>query len=68
MRVRDFVDQHYLHYNARQVRAAARAYEAHIKSGGKMFVTLAGAMSTARIGRVQSTLVWCMESAAQERT
>ena len=57
MRVRDFVDQHYLHYNARQVRAAARAYEAHIKSGGKMFVTLAGAMSTARIGRILSRAI-----------
>lgn len=50
--VRDFIDRHYLHYNARQVRAAARAYEAHIRAGGKMFVTLAGAMSTARIGRI----------------
>ena len=57
MRVRDFVDQHYLHYNARQVRAAARAYEAHITSGGKMFVTLAGAMSTARIGRILSRAI-----------
>lgn len=50
--VRDFIDHHFLHFNARELRAAARAYEAHIEAGGKMIVTLAGAMSTARIGRI----------------
>jgi deoxyhypusine synthase len=29
---------------------AAKAYEAHMKAGGKMLVTLAGAMSTAELG------------------
>ncbi|MFT5587282.1 MAG: deoxyhypusine synthase [Cognaticolwellia sp.] len=52
MNVRDFIDHHYLHYNARELKRAAHAYEAHIQAGGRMFVTLAGAMSTARIGRV----------------
>ncbi|MEM7680390.1 MAG: deoxyhypusine synthase family protein [Planctomycetota bacterium] len=55
--VRGFLDHHYLHYNARETVAAARAYEAHVDAGGKMFVTLAGAMSTARVGRILSRMI-----------
>jgi deoxyhypusine synthase len=50
--VRSFMDHHYLHFNSREVVDAAKAYEAHIKAGGKMLVSLAGAMSTARLGRI----------------
>jgi deoxyhypusine synthase len=55
--IRAFLEQHYLHFNARELVAAAKAYEAHIQAGGKMFVTLAGAMSTARIGRILSRMI-----------
>ena len=55
--VRDFMDHHYLHFNSREVVAAARAWEAHLAAGGKMLVTLAGAMSTARIGRILSRMI-----------
>ena len=55
--VRDFLDRHYLHFNSREVVAAARAWEAHLEAGGKMMVTLAGAMSTARIGRILGRLI-----------
>lgn len=55
--VRTFIDQHFLHYNARELQAAAVAYEAHLAAGGKMLVSLAGAMSTARIGRVLSRMI-----------
>ena len=55
--IRDFMDRHYLHFNSREVVAAARAWEAHLAAGGKMMVTLAGAMSTARIGRILSRLI-----------
>jgi deoxyhypusine synthase len=48
--VREFMDKHFLHFNSREVVAAARAYEAHLASGGKMMITLAGAMSTAELG------------------
>jgi deoxyhypusine synthase len=48
--IRDFVEHHYRHFNAAVVRDAARAYEAHLQGGGKMMVTLAGAMSTAELG------------------
>jgi deoxyhypusine synthase len=55
--VRKFMERHYLHFNSREVVAAAKAYEKHIESGGKMMVTLAGAMSTARIGRILGRLI-----------
>lgn len=48
--IRDFVDRNYRHFNAASLRDAARGYEAHLEGGGKMFVTLAGAMSTAELG------------------
>jgi deoxyhypusine synthase len=50
MSIRDFVDRHYRHFNAAVLRDAARAYERHLESGGRMMITLAGAMSTAEIG------------------
>jgi deoxyhypusine synthase len=48
--VRAFIDHHYRHFNAAALKDAAVAYEKHLNSGGKMFVTLAGAMSTAELG------------------
>ncbi|RJP30488.1 MAG: deoxyhypusine synthase [Phycisphaerales bacterium] len=50
MNVRDFIDHHYRHFNAAALRDAAVAYEKHLAGGGRMFVTLAGAMSTAELG------------------
>ncbi|MEX1363074.1 MAG: deoxyhypusine synthase family protein, partial [Nannocystaceae bacterium] len=55
--VREFMEQHFLHFNSREVVAAARAWEAHLAAGGKMLVSLAGAMSTARIGKTLSRLI-----------
>ncbi len=48
--VRDFMLHNYRHFNARETVRAAQAYEAHVEAGGKMLVTLAGAMSTAELG------------------
>jgi deoxyhypusine synthase len=45
-----FVARNYRHFNAAALLDAAKAYEAHLKAGGKMLVTLAGAMSTAELG------------------
>ncbi len=50
MSVKAFMKHHYRHFNAAVVVDAADAYNAHLKKGGKMFVTLAGAMSTAELG------------------
>src|SRR5471032_2275961 len=48
--IRDFITHHYRHLNSAALVDAAKAYEAHLEKGGKMFVTLAGAMSTAELG------------------
>ncbi len=45
-----FVARHYRHFNAAALLDAAKAYEAHLAAGGRMLVTLAGAMSTAELG------------------
>ncbi len=57
MTIREFVERHYLHFNAATLADAARAYEAHLDAGGKMFVTLAGAMSTAELGRSLAEMI-----------
>ncbi|NBC22875.1 MAG: deoxyhypusine synthase [Gammaproteobacteria bacterium] len=44
------MDHHYRHFNAAAMVDAARAYADHLNGGGKMMVTLAGAMSTAELG------------------
>jgi deoxyhypusine synthase len=48
--VSKFIDHHYRHFNAAALKDAANAYKDHLNKGGKMLVTLAGAMSTAEIG------------------
>jgi deoxyhypusine synthase len=45
-----FVEHHYRHFNAAALLDAAKAYEAHLNTGGYMMITLAGAMSTAELG------------------
>ena len=48
--VSQFIAQHYRHFNAAALLDAAKGYETHLAAGGKMLVTLAGAMSTAELG------------------
>jgi deoxyhypusine synthase len=48
--VSKFLARHYRHFNAASLLDAAKGYDAHLKAGGKMLVTLAGAMSTAELG------------------
>jgi deoxyhypusine synthase len=45
-----FIAHNYRHFNAAALLDAAKGYEAHLAAGGKMMVTLAGAMSTAELG------------------
>src|SRR5215213_5193102 len=45
-----FIRHHYRHFNAAALIDAADAYKAHLDKGGRMLITLAGAMSTAEIG------------------
>jgi len=55
--IRDFMDKHFLHFNARETVAAAQAYEAHVDAGGPMLVTLAGAMSTGELGIILARMI-----------
>lgn len=48
--VLDFVLTHYRHFNARALRDALLAYQRHLQAGGRMYWTLAGAMSSAQLG------------------
>src|ERR1041385_8066212 len=48
--VSQFIEHHYRHFNAAALVDAAKGYEKHLAEGGKMLVTLAGAMSTAELG------------------
>ena len=48
--ITDFIKHHYRHFNAAALVDAAEAYNKLLAEGGKMFVTIAGAMSTAELG------------------
>jgi len=48
--VRGFVDRHFNHFNAGALRDCAHSLDEFLRDGGRLMVTLAGAMSTAEIG------------------
>jgi deoxyhypusine synthase len=48
--ISQFIDRHYRHFNAAVLKDAADAYIVHLDRGGKMMITLAGAMSTGELG------------------
>jgi deoxyhypusine synthase len=55
--VRDFITHHYRHFNAAVIVDAAKAWEEQLAKGNKMFLAMAGAMSTAEIGLVLADLI-----------
>ena len=57
MGVREFVNEHYRHFNAGTVQRASTSLVDHLNAGGKIFLTLAGAMSTAEIGRSLAEMI-----------
>lgn len=48
--ITDFIKHHFRHFNSAALIDAAEGYKRHIEGGGKMMITLAGAMSTAELG------------------
>ncbi len=48
--ISQFMEKNYRHFNARETVAAAKGWIEFANRGGKMMVSLAGAMSTAEIG------------------
>lgn len=55
--VRGFVDRHFHHFNAGALRDCAQSLDKFLNEGGRLMVTLAGAMSTAEIGRSLAPLI-----------
>jgi deoxyhypusine synthase len=52
-----FIENNYLHFNAAALVDAAKGYEEHLLDNGKMMVTLAGAMSTAELGKSLAEMI-----------
>ena len=52
--ISNFIEHHYRHFNAAALVDAAKGYETHLTKGGKMMVTLAGAMSMTSAQRASS--------------
>src|SRR6195952_2332775 len=52
-----FIEKNYLHFNAAALVDAAKGYETHLNDGGKMMVTIAGAMSTAELGKSLAEMI-----------
>jgi deoxyhypusine synthase len=48
--VSKYLRRHYRHFNAATLIDAADAYRRHLEQGGKMLLSMAGAMSTAELG------------------
>ena len=55
--ISQFIEKYYLHFNAATIVDAAKAYEQQLAQGSKMLVTLAGAMSTAEIGKIFAEMI-----------
>lgn len=55
--ITEFMREHYRHFNAAAMMDAAEDYNRHLKNGGKMMITLAGAMSTAELGRSLAEMI-----------
>ncbi len=55
--ISQFIEHHFLHFNAAVIVDAAKAYEQLLSDGGKMMITLAGAMSTAELGKSLAEMI-----------
>jgi len=57
MSVKDFINEHFKHFNSATLVDAAKGYKKHLKEGKKMLLSLAGAMSTAELGKSLSEMI-----------
>jgi len=55
--MREFIKKYFLHFNAAVVVDASEAYVRLLEGGGKMMITLAGAMSTAELGKLLAEMI-----------
>lgn len=50
MAIKKFLQRNFRHFNAAALVDAAEGYRKHVEAGGKMFLSMAGAMSSAELG------------------
>lgn len=55
--ISNFITSYYRHFNSAALVDAAKAYEQQLADGSKMLVSLAGAMSTAELGRIFAEII-----------
>lgn len=55
--ISEFIQKYYLHFNAAALVDAAKGYEDQLNKGAKMLVSMAGAMSTAELGKIFAEMI-----------
>lgn len=55
--ITEFLEKHFKHFNAAALVDAAQGYREQLDKGNKMMVTMAGAMSTAEIGKIFAEMI-----------
>lgn len=55
--ISNFILEHYKHFNSAALIDAAVGYEQQLEQGNKMMITLAGAMSTAELGKSLAEII-----------
>ena len=55
--ISEFIEKYFLHFNSAALVDAAKGYVAHLKDGGKMMITMGGAMSTAELGKILAEMI-----------
>ena len=56
-KITSFIEEHFKHFNAAALLDAAKGYREHLAGDGKMMITLAGAMSTAELGKSLAEMI-----------
>lgn len=55
--ISNFIEKYFLHFNAASLVDAAKEYQNQLDKGNKMMITLAGAMSTAEMGKLLAKMI-----------
>ena len=55
--ITNFINNHFCHFNSAALKDAAQSYKSFVENDGKMFITLAGAMSTAELGKSLAEMI-----------
>jgi deoxyhypusine synthase len=55
--ITSFIEKYFLHFNSATIVDAAKAYSEQLENNSKMLISLAGAMSTAEIGKILAEII-----------